>query len=401
MNRACWLVSACATLLVSAGGCSVNRPTLPKEELLRRADQTREQVQSDYRIVIGKMVARMAREQDEYTAAAARGEHPAEPVFDILVLSGGGDYGAFGAGVLKGWGSVEDEGRRPEFDMVTGVSTGALIAPFAFLGDQGSYDDIVALYSEPKDDWFTLRGLLFFMPWQESFTDTKALRRDLEKAVTPKVIQRIADQAETGRSLIIGTTNLDMGTVRGFALGEECRDAAYTGKYSRIHDILMASAAIPGAFPPVVIDDSLYVDGGTTANIFFGSNLRAHDSVSAVWNQEYPGRKPAPIRIWVIVNNQLGVQPRQIEPKWPSIVEASLSTSIRFSTIATLRNLLAQVELLNLEPGFDVRCSYIAIPTDWTPPVPGVFKRETMVDLIALGEGMGRLHESWRTVPPR
>jgi hypothetical protein len=398
MNIHRGVVLLLAALCIS--GCAVNRPTLPKEELLRRADRTAEQMKADQDFIVAKMIRRMVREQDEYAAATARGEHPPEPVFDVLVLSGGGDYGAFGAGFLKGWGSVEGDNQRPVFDMVTGVSTGALIAPFAFLGDQEAYKNIIGLYSEPKDDWFALRGLFFFLPWNESFVDTKGLRRDLEAQITPKVIQRIAEEAHD-RTLLIGTTNLDMGTERGFALGEECKDAVYTGKYSRIHDILMASAAIPGAFPPVVIDDALYVDGGTTANILFGSDLRAHSSISHAWKESYPGRHASKIRIWVIINNQLGVAPTQVKPEWPSIAEASLSTSIRFSTIATLRNLIAQVELLGQVDGFNAECRYVAIPSDWHPPVAGTFKKETMIDLISLGEGLGREAESWRTSPPQ
>jgi len=334
------------TLVLIAGGCAVNRPALKKEELEKRAARTREEMVRDYRVVTQKLVDRMDHELAEHADAVAAGKSADAPTFDVLILSGGGDYGAFGAGVLKGWGKVNGPLTRPRFDVVTGVSTGALIAPFAFIGDDEAYDQIVKLYREPKKDWVALRGLLFFLPWQESFADTKGLRRDLQRELPPKLIQRIADESRDNRVLRIGTTNLDMGVTRGFALGEEAEQAAYTGDYTRVYDILMASAAIPGAFPPVVIDDELYVDGGTTSNILFGSNLRSREAIIGAWKDKYPGRQTARIRFWVIVNNQLGVAPTQVQPKWPSIVGNSLSTAIRFSTIASLRNLAAQSELI-------------------------------------------------------
>jgi predicted acylesterase/phospholipase RssA len=381
-------------------GCAVNRPELSKPELERRAEMTRAQMVDDHRVVTRKLVNRMRNEQAEHEARLARGEPSEPPTFDVLILSGGGDHGAFGAGVLRGWGQATGPLSRPKFDVVTGVSTGALIAPFAFIGDDAAYDQIVRLYREPKKDWVALRGLLFFLPWQESFADTKGLRRDLERELPRRVIQRMADESREGRVLQIGTTNLDMGVTRGFALGEESEQAAYTGEYKRIYDILMASAAIPGAFPPVVIDDELYVDGGTTSNILFGSNLRSREAVIGAWKETHPGRPTSRIRFWVIINNQLGVAPTQVQPKWPSIVGHSLSTSIRFSTIASLRNLAAQAELIRAVDGFPAEFRYIAIPDSWRAPVDGVFMKETMESLADLGEQLGADPTNWREELP-
>jgi hypothetical protein len=94
------------------------------------------------------------------------------PVIDILVVSGGGDWGAFGAGFLKGWGRVPPGPMaRPQFDIVTGVSTGALIAPFAFLGTDDAIERIVQLYRYPKPDWVKQRGFLYFLPNHISFAE--------------------------------------------------------------------------------------------------------------------------------------------------------------------------------------------------------------------------------------
>lgn len=383
--------------LAAVSGCGVRRAELSNPELERRAAATKARMLDDYRVLTEKMIRRMHRETKERDSGVP---NASEIAFDVLILSGGGDYGAFGAGVLTGWGSVKGELRRPDFDVVTGVSTGALIAPFAFLGDDESYAQVEGLYREPRKDWIESRGMFFFMPWNSSFADTAGLRRDLKMHLPPIKIQRIADCSATDRALVIGTTNLDMGTMRGFALGEESEEAAYTGEYERFYDILMASAAIPGAFPPVVIDDEIYVDGGTTSNILFGSNLRARQSLVGAWKAQYPNLKPVKLRMWVIINNQLGVHPTQVQPKWPSIVGSSLSTAIRFSTIASLRNLQAQAELMRVADGIDCEFRYIAIPGDWRAPVDGAFKKETMESLADLGEKLGADPASWMSELP-
>ena len=383
------------------GGCAVDRPALTPNELVMLRDRTLATMRDEQAENAEKLVRRMHAEMAALAEARARGEEREEPTFDFLVLSGGGDYGAFGAGVLSAWGGVKGELARPEFDVVTGVSTGALIAPFAYLGDDASYAQVERLYREPKDDWVVLKGLLFFWPWSESFASTRGLRRDVEAQLTRADIDRIAEISRTQeRALGIGTTNLDLGVMRGFNLGEEAERVKYTGDYGRVYDILMASAAIPGAFPPVEIDGSLYVDGGTTANILFGANLRAQKQLVGLWKATYPGVKPARIRFWVIVNNHLGDVAKVVRPTWPSIAGTSLSTAIRFSTIASLRNLQAQVELLRAVEGFDAEFRYIAIPDEWRPPVEGTFKKETMGALVELGRKLGADVRSWRTELP-
>src|SRR4029077_7628089 len=88
---------------------------------------------------------------------------PGKPVvWNLLVISGGGDWGAFGAGFIKGWSHVQGPLTKPEFDVVTGVSTGALIAPFAFLGDDNSIESVVTLYRNPKPDWVKTRWPFYF-----------------------------------------------------------------------------------------------------------------------------------------------------------------------------------------------------------------------------------------------
>lgn len=378
-------------------GCGVTRPALSKEELAERRLEQIEQIRTDFVAISSKVVRRLDREQRAYEAAKARGEDVPAPVLDVLAISGGGDWGAFGAGVLQGWREVQGELAMPRFDVVTGVSTGALIAPFAFLGDDASLAVVDDLYRSPKSDWIVLKDWFVFLPWRESFTDTSGLRREVEENLTAERIAQIAEESKQDRALIIGTTNLDLGLPRAWALGNETEHMNHRGGAKRVHDILMASAAIPGIFPPVVIDDTLHVDGGTTANVLLGANLRSEQSVLGTWRRTFPGRTPPKLRFWAIVNNTLGDSPSIVAPSWPDIMSKSLTTLSRSSTKSSLRAFLAQAELLRRAENVDIEVRFIAVPNDFVPPVEGAFKKETMNALADIGLRLGRDPANWRT----
>lgn len=373
-------------------GCAVHRTALSSKQLEEARFKFLQTASQEWAEGTDAMVRRMRQERDEFIA----GTIPVAPTFDALILSGGGDYGAFGAGFLEGWGNVEGTNGRPHFDIVTGVSTGALIAPFAFTGSPDAYDRCSRLYQDPKKDWAQLRDIFFFLPGRTSFLETKGLRRDLAREVNAEIVAKIAAQARQGRLLGIGTTNLDMGMTRGWDLGKEAILADETGDLTRIHDILLASAAIPAAFPPQVIDGTLYVDGGTTENILYSSNMRSEDGAIRTWQRRYPNEPIPKMRLWVIVNNQLGAAPRVVQPTWISITEQSLSTAIRAATKNSLRVLALQCELLNKE-GVEVEFRFVSIPDSWTPPAEGVFNKQTMTSLAELGKKLGADPGTWKT----
>ncbi len=213
---------------------------------------------------------------------ALKPEHPPDKKYNTLVLSGGGSYGAYSAGVLVGWtaaGTRPGVGKNPNFDVVTGISTGALIAPFAFLGPE--YDCVVTreYTTVTNDDIFTrrrfLRGLL-----GESLADSAPLRRRLENLVTPDLVRRVAEEHGKGRRLYVGTTNMDtkrlivwdLGAIANRAMTE---DMVFYRKLAI--DVVLASASIPAFFPPTRLDvdidgqryEELHVDGGVTRSMFF------------------------------------------------------------------------------------------------------------------------------------
>jgi len=190
--------------------------------------------------------------------------------YNILSLSGGGTRGAFGAGILSGW---EDSGKIPEFDIVTGVSTGAVMAPFAFLGGD-ELDKIEWFYTKSNTEdvytssWHSFFGAAYLM-------NPAPLKKLFLKAFDEAFITKIATEHAKGRRLYVGTTNLDTGQFIVWDIGA-IASSDRTDKYQRIADIIYASSAMPIFLPPqymqVNIEDKPYfqmhVDGGVYSHVF-------------------------------------------------------------------------------------------------------------------------------------
>lgn len=383
-----------ATLLGFLGAChGVQRKTADTERLLALRDEVRE----SYHAVTGDRFRAVVEHTHAELVAFNAGERATPPTIDVLCISGGGDWGAFGVGFLKGWRSVPKDHplALPEFDAVTGVSTGALIAPFAFIGDDDAMQRIEYLYRHPKKDWTRERGLFFFLPHYMSFRTTPGLERDLRESIDLAFAQRIADAGATGRILAVNTTNLDDASPRVFSLVIEARRAVKDQSMQRMHDIILASAGIPGAFPYREIDGTMYVDGGVTANIIYGGRLRQDESMPAIWKQNYPNDPVPTVRYWVLFNNKLRTQPRVVPARWPAIVTRSIETSIRSSTLTAIRHLYAMAEVFELKYNANVEVRVVAIPDDWTPPRPGEFDSVNMNELVDMGERMGADPDVW------
>ena len=190
---------------------------------------------------------------------------------NYLSISGGGADGAFGAGLLKGW---SESGTRPEFWAVTGISTGALIAPFAFIGSD--YDDeLESLYTTLSTSDLVKKRSLIAGLTSDAFGDTAPMREVLQKHIDAEMIEEIAQEYARGRRLLIGTTNLDAKRPVIWNIGAIA--AVGTDESAQlIRDVILASASIPGMFPPVRITarigdeeyDELHVDGGVSSQVF-------------------------------------------------------------------------------------------------------------------------------------
>jgi len=323
-----------------------------------------------------------------------------KPTLDLLVVSGGGDWGAFGAGVLKGWGRVQGDLARPKFDVVTGVSTGAMIAPFAFLGDDESIERIVQLYRHPREDWVKSRGLMFFLPDNPSFYSLPGLEREMREKLDRPMLERIVAEGGDGRSLLVNTTNIDLGEMRVWDVVAETRAALRTGDEQRVYSVLLASAGIPAVFPARTIGGYLYVDGAITGNILYGGRVSEKDSFFALYRAGFPKAALPRVRYWVIFNNQLRFPPQITQERWPDIMSRATIMGTQTSTVNSMRHLYALAELAQLKYGAQVEVRLMHVPDSYVPSKPGSFVSEVMNELADLGEKMGADPSSWRTESP-
>ncbi|MBX3385039.1 MAG: patatin-like phospholipase family protein [Phycisphaeraceae bacterium] len=382
-----WRCALGGVALVSAlvvGGCSTaSRTTLTDEELVERGRTEAQATAETFKNAVDRMLTRTLRNAD------------GRATVDVLAISGGGDFGAFGAGFLVGWGSAPEEARRPEFTVVTGVSTGALLAPFAFIGTDESCLEVESFYRNPKHDWVSERRPLFFWPTNPSFMEIKGLVRDVRGAVDKEMVAELAEQGRQGRVLVVSATDLDLGRQKLWDVSAEAAKADSDAAVARVQDMFLASAAIPAVFPPVEIDGGFYADGGVTANVLLRLDVKNPHAFVPRWKAEHSDRPFPRFRYWVIINNQIQPNPKMVQLKWPSIVGPSLATSIRSATMAEVRWLAAEADYVNLAFGTDIEVRVVSIPNDWVPPVEGEFQRETMESLAELGRTMGRDPNSW------
>ena len=382
-------IAVAASIVLAA--CAQKRPVQTEAELLAERTQLRQELMGEGLQAISTLIERM-RERRKTDPNAT---------LDVLAISGGGDWGAFGTGFLRGWSEVTDpKMRRPGFDVVSGVSTGALIAPFAFLGTPEDLKTVDDLYRNPKADWVKTRGLLFFMPDNASFAEVPGLEREIDAVITERFAERVAAEHESGRMLLINTTNLDDGSPQPFLWANAAEDAVQRHDLTRLRNILLASSGIPGAFPPREIDGSIYVDGAVTSNIIYGGNVKRGMGFGSIWKRMYPNEPVPAVRYWVILNNYAQALPRTVQPTWPSVIERSLEIAVRASTNIALRHLYAMTEAAELRGEGEVEVRWVAIPNSWTAPEEGIFKASTMRSLSDLGMQVGRDPASWQSESP-
>jgi hypothetical protein len=380
-----WMV---AISLATIAGCAAGPPPETPEQLLARRDREGDRVRELSRASLETAIRRL--EQNDRTADR----------FDLLILSGGGDFGAFGAGFLYGWATADDPERRmPEFDMVSGTSTGAILAPLAFTGREPDLRLGRDLYAKPPADLVTPRGLLPIWPWNESLAEPAGLRREIAASLTPELLGVLRTSAGEDRQLLVATTTLDFGTFRPFDLLER-RDRPDAEFRDSVLERILASSAVPGVFPPVTIDGTRYVDGGVTQNLWLLQDQTVPGTVLYEWRERYRDRPLPTLRIWCVVNNQIFEPPSAVPDRWLSVGVKGLSTSVRAALIKDLKLAAFIAEVVDLAMPGEIEFRYVSIPEDWRPPVEGDFRPETMEDLVRLGERLGRSGTAWKTVVP-
>lgn len=378
-----------------ASGCGASpREARSMQALLAARQQDDVLRSSQAQGLMNRLVENARRKQDRLPPPTT------QATVDILIISGGGDWGAFGAGVLKGWGTVRGDVARPKFDVVTGVSTGALIAPFAFIGDDAAIEQIVHLYRNPQKDWAKSRGRFYFLPHNPSFFSLPGLERDVRKAVDLPLLERIVAEGDAGRELILNTTNVDYGDIHPWDAVEASRVSISAKDPAFVNRLMLTSAGVPGFFPAREIGDSLYVDGAITSNILYGGQTAEKDSFWATWQRQHPASPMPKLRYWVIFNNQFRFPPQVTQQRWPDIIGRSTVMATQSATVNAIRHLFAIAELAHLKRGADVEVRVLAVPDDWVPPESGAFLKTVMNDLADIGERMGADPASWQTESP-
>ncbi|RJF94281.1 patatin family protein [Sphingomonas cavernae] len=325
----------------------------------------------------------------ELAYRASVGQHGPLPPAYFLAISGGGDNGAFGAGLLNGWTA---SGTRPEFKAVTGISTGALIAPFAFLGPK--YDHVLEeVYTRTSQrDIFRLRGMIrgFF---SDAMADTTPLYELVTRYADQALLDAIAAEYAKGRLLLVGTTALDSlePVIWNMTAIAASKDPRAPELFRRI---LVASASIPGVFPPVMLDvtvggqryQEMHVDGGTIAQVFlYPPSLHMDQSGPAA------GRK----RLLYIIRNA------RLDPDWASVDRRTLPVAARaISSLTQTQGIgdLYRIFTTTRRDGIDYNLAFI--PPTFNVPHREEFDTNYMQHLFATGRQMAVAGYRWQKFPP-
>ncbi|WP_296339365.1 patatin-like phospholipase family protein [Reyranella sp.] len=330
----------------------------------------------------------MRASERELAALRAEGKPATRlpPVY-YLAVSGGGDNGAFAAGLMNGWTTL---GTRPEFKMVTGVSTGALVAPFAFLGP--GYDDALRdVYTTmTPDKVFRVRGLTAAL-FDDAMADTGPLAQVIAGYADQKMFDAIAREYQKGRLLLIGTTHLDAQRPTIWNIGAIATSGHPDG-LDLFRKILRASAAIPGAFQPVMVDveidgkkyQEMHVDGGAIAQLFLyppSINL----STSGFRRERHA---------YIIRNARLDPDHAASERRTISIAGRAIVTMLA----ASGQNDVLRTYFVSQRDGVDYNLAYIG--ADFSAPKTGEFDQAYMRALYAYGFQEGKDGRAWHKLPP-
>jgi len=308
-----------------------------------------------------------------------------------LSISGGGQDGAFAAGLLNGW---TERGDRPTFQMVTGISTGSLIAPFAFLGP--SYDPVLRqAYTTVSDkDIFTKRPITAAL-FGDAMRDTSPMARTVAHYVTRQLLDEIAVEYAKGRLLLIGTTDLDSREPVFWNMGAIASNQS-PAALTLFRKIVLASAAIPAAFPPVMIDvtvnghhyQEMHVDGGATRQVFLYPR-NVHLGESTVTTNDDRDRS-----VYIIRNARL-------DPDWASTDRRTLSIAARsISALIQTQGMgdMYREYLTSLRDGIHYNLTFI--PSDFADTHASDFDPVYMEKLFERGHAMALSGTEWLKAPP-
>jgi hypothetical protein len=317
------------------------------------------------------------------------------PIYRILAISGGGSNGAFGAGLLTGW---TKHGDRPGFDVVTGISTGALMSTFAFLGPD--YDDQLHVYTRISDqDIYNRRSLLSWLR-NDAMTDTTPLRDLVAEMIDEEILDRVATQYQAGRRLFIGTTNLDSNTFTLWDMGAIAASDR-TDRLERYRSVVLASASAPVIFSPVYIkvEDTdrtywqMHADGGMNEGIMTYGVLQEPLEILQV-----SGLTPRDIRLEIYGISNSRHDRGTYKPVRPNVRDIAMA-----STAALLRNVMDNsIYRMWLKAQlYDMHIYLAWIPDEVEGPASSFeFDNTAMNALFRYSHDLASKQDPWLYVPP-
>ena len=380
-----------ALFIVACGGEPL-RPELSTEELTGIREVAANGIAADYNAAIQTMLSRM-----EFEVFSSDGGDAA--TFDMLAIHGGGASGPFAAGFLRGWGAVDDPAqKRPEFDHVTGSSSGSLLAPYAFLGSEEAYERAFETALNPPFDFGDV-GIRSVWPTRSAILDNSLLRNAVENEFDDEFLNAIRRAGADHRVLLISATDLALGFLRVFDLGQE---ALHDDAVSRIQDVIIASTAVPALFPPVEIDDRLYTDGGVASTLFYGVDVQFFEKLASLWYERHPDTQMPRIRAWAIVNSKLYPELTNVQPRYPEVAIRSINLMMAYDRLKALSVLALMFDEADEMDGVNAEFRFVAIPQQSVTPidVQDISDKALIRDLVELGTRMGKDPASWQTEPP-
>lgn len=332
--------------------------------------------------------------RQEIAYFAAHPEQSRPDTVDLLALSGGGEDGAFSAGLICGW---SERGDRPDFKVVTGVSTGALIAPFAFLGpDQDAV--LREAYTTITDkDIAVFRGFLALLS-RDGLADTDPLGRLIQRFITPEVLRSVAAEHAKGRRLLIATVNLEAQRPVVWNMGA-IASSGHPRAIDLFRKVMLASASIPGAFEPQYFQvevhgerfEEMHVDGGTMSQVFpwgAGMDLVGTAAQLGIQGSRRPGR------LFVVRNGRFHPEHKPLRSLFVDIAGRSLSTLIKAQGIGDMYRLYTVAQAYGME------YNQVAIPPTFQVKATGAVDQEYMSALFQFGYNQARQNMTWQHEPP-
>jgi Patatin-like phospholipase len=315
------------------------------------------------------------------------------PLVEYLALSGGAKDGAFGAGLLVGWSK---RGDRPKFEVVTGISAGALIAPYAFLGP--GYDpQLEELWTTFNSRMVATPQILAGLLGAEAISDTQPLRDLIGRHIDRRMLRQIAQEYRSGRLLMVGTTNLDAQRPVIWNMGEIAAAADRDSEAAELfRDVLLASASIPGVFPPVHVKvrvgdrvfEEMHVDGGSTRQVFLAP---AQFSLKT-FDRFYP--QPPVRRVYVVRNSKLAPVYEAVQASTLAISARSLFTVTKNQGLGDINRIYAMTQ----RDGAEFRLA--SIPASFTAKSKESFDPVYMKALFDVGYRLGLDGKAWVRSPP-